>query len=545
MDKILASIIKYAETGDLGACKDAVAYLRGKKDINDVRAVRTVFENLAKTHYTSDLEYLYKMTYYVAAPFDFDSYMLYMECDRKPHERFWKPRRKKLYKAAQALQMLNDNKLDELFLSCPPRIGKSTLALFFTTWVMGNQTEYPKLYCSYSDTITTAFYNGILEILTDNHTYKFQEVFPAAKIVATNAKEETVDLERAKRYKSLTARSLYGTLNGACDADKGYIIADDLIGGIEEALNKDRLDSAWSKVDNNLIPRGKETTKHLWIGTRWSIYDPTGRRMALLENDEKFKDRRWAIINMPALDENDESNFEYEYGVGFSTDYYKQRRASFEYNNDIASWEAQYQNTPIEREGTVFAPADMRYYNGELPEGDPDRVFMVVDPSWGGGDYVSGPVCVQFGDDIYVPNVVFDKSEKTVTQPKIANLVRDYGVKAMKVEGTKMTASFGEEVDAILKKMGIRVNMQINTKHFTGTGKEQRIFDHAPSIRGHFIFLQQGKRPKEYELFMQNVFSFKIEGKNKNDDAPDSLAMADDFAFYSTETVAVVGRRPF
>ena len=154
---------------------------------------------------------------------------------------------------------------------------------------MGNQPEYPKLYSSYSDTITTAFYNGIMELITDRNTYKYAEIFPAAPIVRTNAKDEIIDLAREKHYPTLTARSLYGTLNGACDADKGYIIADDLIGGIEEALNKDRLDSAWSKVDNNLIPRGKETTKHLWIGTRWSIYDPTGRRMALLENDEKFK----------------------------------------------------------------------------------------------------------------------------------------------------------------------------------------------------------------------------------------------------------------
>lgn len=545
MNKLLEEILKHAEKGDLMACKDAVSFLIGRTDINEVRTVRSMFEKLARVSPSSDLEYFYKMTYFVAAPYDFDSYMLYMECDRKPEERFWKPRRKKLLPVAKELQNLYNNELDELFLSMPPRIGKSSLALFFTTWVMGNQPEYPKLYSSYSDIITTAFYNGLLEIITDKDTYKYAEIFPKAKIVRTNAKDEIIDLAREKHYPTLTARSLYGTLNGACDADKGYIISDDLIGGIEEALNKDRLDSAWSKVDNNLIPRGKETTKYLWIGTRWSIYDPAGRRMALLENDERFANRRWKAFSVPALNENDESNFDYEYGVGFSSDFYKQRRASFEYNNDMASWEAQYQNCPIEREGTLFAPADMRYFNGTLPEGDPDRVFMAVDPAWGGSDYVASPVCVQYGEDIYVPHVVFDKGDKTVTQPKIVSAVCDYDVKAMKVEGNKMTASYGEEIDERLKKLGKHINIEINTKHFTGTGKQQRIFDHAPNIRQHFIFLQSGKRSKEYELFMQNVFAFKIEGKVKNDDAPDSLAMADDFAFYGSNGVITVSQRPF
>lgn len=545
MDAIMTQIMRNVERGDIQACYDGLAYLKTHFDMQDVLYFRSVISKQLRAKPTEQLSYVYRMLFYVAAPYDFDSYMMYMECDRKPEERFWQPRRSKLMELCQALQDLADDRLDELFLSMPPRTGKSTLAIFFTTWVMGRFPEYPKLYSSYSDTITTAFYNGVMEILTDFDTYKYKEVFPQSPIVRTNAKEETIDLARRKHYPTLTCRSLYGTLNGACDAEKGIIISDDLIGGIEEALNKDRLISAWSKVDNNLIPRGKGGTKYLWIGTRWSISDPAGIRMDLLENDEKFKGHRWKVISRPALNENDESNFEYDYGVGFNTDYYQKRRASFERNNDEASWLAQYQNCPIEREGTVFSPDDMQYYNGDLPDGEPDRVFMAVDPSFGGSDYTASPICVQYGDTIYVPDVVYDNGEKDITQRNILNKVKKYGVKAIKVEGTKMTGSYGEELDETLKKNGIRVNMQINTKHWTGTGKEQRIFDHAPSVREHFRFLASGHRSKEYELFMQNVYSFKIEGKNKHDDAPDSLCMADDFAFYNQIAVIKVGYRPF
>lgn len=279
---------------------------------------------------------LMKRTYLYSAKDIFTDYMTYIEWDRKPKERFWLPRSKVLGKLANAMQMLVDDELDELFLSMPPRVGKTTMMLFFVTWIIGKDSEKSNLYSAFSDVITSAFYQGVLEVLSDPTTYAWGDVFDQ-KIAGTNAKDETLDIGRKKRYHSLVARSLYGTLNGACDAS-GILISDDLIGGIEEALNKDRLISAWSKVDNNLIPRAKESCKLLWVGTRWSNSDPAGLRMNILQTDSRFKGHRYSIINLPALNEKGESNFEYDYGVGFSTKYYQMRKASFNKNNDDASW---------------------------------------------------------------------------------------------------------------------------------------------------------------------------------------------------------------
>ena len=166
---------------------------------------------------------------------------------------------------------------------------------------------------------------------------------------------------------------------------------------------------------------------------------------------------------------------------------------------------------------------------------------MVVVPAYGGGDYVAAPICKQYGDDIYVCDVVFDNGDKSVTQPLIVNAVKKYNVAAMKVEGTKMTSSYGEDIDESLKESGIRINMQINTSHFTGNGKRQRIFDKAPDIRERMVFLQEGNRSKAYSQFMQNLFSFTVTGKSaKHDDAPDSLAMAIDFAFFGVAKAEVM-----
>lgn len=470
----------------------------------------------------------------------FDSFMLYLELDREPSKRFYQPRRKVLKRFVDALQGLEDDRLDELHLSCPPRIGKTSLIIFFLLWVMGRDSERSNLYCSYSDTITAGFYNGAIEIISDPATYHYADIFPSSELKKTNSKEEWFDLDRNKHYHSLTCRSLYGTLNGACDAS-GYIVADDLISGIEEALNKDRLKSAWDKVNNNLLTRGKEKTKQIFIGTRWSLADPIGVRRDLIENDSKFRYLRVQIIDIPALNEKDESNFDYDYGVGFSTERYQAVRSSFERTNDLASWDAQYMQRPVERTGSLFEPDALRYFSGELPDAEPDRIVMVCDPAYGAGDFVAAPVIYQYGSDCYVVDVVFSPENKKVTIPLIVNMAIQHNVSAMQIEATKATQEFPNDVKQFLTDNGKRINLTTKAASTQST-KQDRVFAQAPIIIDNFIFRASGERSREYQLFMQQVFGFKIIGKNVHDDAPDALAMAADMLFRQSQKVGVFKR---
>ena len=476
----------------------------------------------------SAFEDLQKRVLTRVAPYDFDSYLIALEWNREPEERFYLPRRRTLKQLADAIQELAEDKLDELFISQPPRTGKTSLLMFAVTWLVGRDPERSNLYSAYSDYITNAFYNGCLEIIADKVTYRWGEIFPGKAVTDTNSKEEYFNIERKKRYASMTCRSLYGTLNGACDCN-GFLIADDLIGSIEEALNKDRLVAAWAKVDNNLLPRAKQNAKILWCGTRWSLADPIGLRRDLVTHSDKFADRRVKIISLPALNEDGESNFDYDYGVGFDTAYYEARRASFEHNNDMASWLAQYQGEPIERSGALFEPDEMNYYNGELPDDENlVRKFMVIDPAFGGGDFTAGPVCYQYTDgSVYVADVVYSNAEKGITQKLIVDAVMQHNISALRIECNKMTMSYKEEVENRLKEKGVRINLMTKAAP-NNQAKEARIMDKAETIRG-FYFLEENKRNKAYQEFIVNVFSFKLVGKNKHDDAPDSLAMAADF----------------
>lgn len=474
----------------------------------------------------------------------FDSYMLYLESNRPPKERFYQPRRKILKKAVDAIQELIDGDIDEMFIQLPPRVGKTTLCVFLMSWLMGKEPDRTNLYSAFSDTITGAFYNGVMEILTDSDTYLWDSVFPTAHIAHTNAKEEMINIGRNTRYATMTARSIRGTLNGACDCNY-LLLTDDLIGGIEEVLNPQRLDSTWNLVDNNLMTRAKGQAKRLWVGTRWSLMDPAGRRMRLLEEDPNFANWKYKVVVLPALDENDESNFNYDYGVGYTTEQFHRIRASYEHNGDLASWFALYQQEPIEREGTVFSPEGFRYYNGILPEEPVMKVFMAVDPAFGGGDFVAGPVCVKTQSGIYVPAVVYDDREKDKTIPHLIDIVVKNGVRQIQFAVNKMTKAYKDEFERELRRQYPNHTISITTKADAPTSKNDKIMNMAPNIRDTMVFVDSSLRDKEYTMFMQNVFGFSLfRSKKAHDDAPDSLAMAMDFDLNPWGSYKIINR-PF
>ena len=464
--------------------------------------------------------------------YDFDSYLIALEWDRKPEQRFYQPRRRVLKTAVDAYQDLEDDKT-----------GKSTLSIFAVTWKIGKDSESSNLYSAYSDKITTSFYNGCLEAINDKVTYRWGDIFHGHTLASTNGKDLTFDIDRKKHYPSVTARSIHGTLNGSCDAS-GWLLSDDLVSGIDEALSTDRLASLWYLVENNFLTRAKEKCKIIWEGTRWATADPIGLRREVLEREE-YKNRRVRVINLPALNEKEESNFDYDYGVGYSTAYYLARRASFEHNQDIASWNAQYQQEPADRTGVVFSPDSMNYYNGELPPDDMlVRTFMAIDPAFGGGDYTSSPVCKQYTDgSVYIPDVVYDNGDKTVTIPQLVDKIIQYNVTAVRIECNKMTMSYKEELEHELEKRGVKINIQTKAAP-NNQSKEARIFDKAPTIRN-FYFLDENKRSSPYKTFMVNVYSFRVTGHNKHDDAPDSLAMAADFIERPATSKVEVFRRPW
>lgn len=466
------------------------------------------------------LEKYYNLLLY-EAPYILDSYILYIEKNRPKKERFYEPRRKTLKKVVDKLQELEDGKLDELFIHMPPRIGKSQIITLAMSWHCAKDAEKSNLYVTYKEGLGGAFLTGVMEIWTDP-TYCFSDVFPKVKVADTDSKNHKVDLTRKKKYKTLSGKGLESGLNGEYDA-YGWMVLDDILEGIQDVLNPDTLKRKQIIFDNNVMSRKKEQCKLIHNGTIWSLHDLYSDRLDFLQNNPEAKNIRYDILKIPALDENDESNFDYDYGVGYTTQYYRTLRAKFEENDDMASWYAQYQQEPIERDGAVFNPEHMRFYNGVLPEEEPYRICAACDVALGGEDFLAFAVAYMYEDgSIYIDDVVFDNSEKKITKPKVANMIIDNDVGSAFFEANQGGEGYKDEIEELLKKKGRKINLRSEYAP-TNMRKAQRIWDKAGSIR-EFYFRDVGCRSHEYRKFMTNLYSFTVTGKNKHEDAADCLA---------------------
>ena len=452
----------------------------------------------------------YWQTYLFSAPYDFHSYLLYIEKDRDAEKRFYQPRIKVLRSVVKDLQDLSDGKLARLGISMPPGTGKSTLGIFFITWLMGKEPLKPSLATAYADKLTRSFFDGALQIIKDPE-YKFSEVFPDSPLVATNSKDETIDLKQVKRFKTLTCRSIDSGLTGATRCET-LAYADDMVSGSEEALNHERMDILWTKFSNDFMSRMKQDCKMLIIGTRWSIHDPIGRLEQRYLDDEKSK-----FVKLPALDINGKSNFDYDYGVGFSTEYFLDLKE----NMDDISWRAIYMQEPIEREGLLYSEDDFQYFF-ELPKEKPATIIAVCDSKGQGKDYVCSPCGYVYGNKVYINEVVFNNGLPEITKPMVANLCVKNKVSIMDIESNNGGDYYAKEVDEQIKNQG--GNTSIRTI-FTSSNKITKIITESDFVKKNFIFLHKSKQNAEYKRFMQNLLSFTVIGKAKYDDAPDAIAM--------------------
>lgn len=481
--------------------------------------------------FIESIEEIRKESYHLEAKDIFDSYLIYLEWNRPANKKFYLPRRRVLKTLVQDLQDLADHRILFLGISLPPRVGKSTLCIMFMTWIIGKNPDVANVMSGHSDKLTDGFYREILSVITDTNTYLWKEVFPGVALVNTSAKNETIDLDREKRFPTMTCRSIGGTLTGAVEIGEGGILySDDLIEDLEESLNPDRLQAKYDAYLNQLKDRKKDNALELMVGTRWNVLDPLGRIQAQYEDDPHY---RFRVI--PALDENDESNFDYDFGVGFSTQYYHDMRASI----DDATWWAKYMGQPYVREGLLFPQGELNYYNGVLPDGDPVKK-AVCDVAWGGGDSLSMPFAYVYGDTVYIHDVVFSNGDKETTYPLVVGKTKQHLPHTERFEANNGGTEYADKVDELLRKDGVHINIY-SRRAPNNQSKLARIIQFAPDIR-RFYFIAPKHQSKDYKRFMTEVTTFVQTGKNAHDDACDSLAMLADELYHGVAKVEVFKR---
>lgn len=409
----------------------------------------------------------------------------------------------------------------------------STLCIFFMTWIMGKRPDVASVMSGHSDKLTDGFYRELLSIMTDNETYLWQDVFPQVQIVDNSAKNETIDLNKKKRFPTMTCRSISGTLTGAVEIGTGGILyCDDLIEDLEESLNPVRLQSKYDAYLNQLKDRKKLGALELMVGTRWNVFDPMGRIQQQYGGNDRY---RFRVI--PALNEDGESNFDYPFDLGFDTAYYQDMKDSI----DDATWNAKYMGNPYIREGLLFPEDELQFYNGVLPDGEPEKI-AVCDVAWGGGDSTAMPIAYIYGDAVYIHDVVFNNGDKTITYPAVIGRLKQHHPHRVRFEANNGGHEYADHVDRELRNDGVHINI-FSKSAPNKQSKLARIIQFAPDIKK-FYFLADKYRSKEYRAFMREVTLFVQTGKNPHDDAPDSLAQLADELYHGSAIVTVF-KRPF
>lgn len=474
------------------------------------------FKNTRPEH-AEQYRQLYKKTLLMAAPTDFDSYCQYLEWNREPNKRFYLPRRKQLKPVAMALQELAEGKLDVLAISMPPGVGKTTLAIFFLTWLAGKEPDKPMLTGSHSNSFLRGVYDECLRIMGTEGEYLWHDVFQDIDIERTNAADLAIDIGTPKRFATLQFTSV-GSGNAGKVRAEGLLYCDDLVSGIEQAMSKERLDKLWEQYTTDLRQRKIGKCVELHIATRWSVHDVIGRI------EQKYLDsKRAKFIVMPALDENEKSNFDYANGVGFSTNFYHDMRDTM----DDASWRALYMNQPIEREGLLYAENELRRYF-ELPEKEPDGILSICDTKDRGKDYAFMPVAYIYGKDYYIADCICDNSLPEVVEPRIVNCLLQNKVQMSRFEHNNAGGRVAKDIQAEIRKMGGIT--KITTK-FTTSNKETKIIVHSAFVKEHFLFKDKSlyKKKDDYGKMMDMLCSYTVAGKNKHDDVPDGMAMLSEY----------------
>lgn len=478
--------------------------------------------DLEKYAFENKVEYdlidkYYKPTLYEAQNKIVDSYFQYIERKREPKDRFYMPRRKQLVKIGliDALQGMIDDKYDILCVSLVPGAGKSTVEKFFHSGIAGWFPKDYSLFYSHSGDITRMYYDGVYDIVTNDEEYAWHEIFPKLSVTSTNAKMEQFNIGKYKPFPSVQCTSVGSKNAGKVRASK-FLLVDDMIGGIEEALNPVILDKLWNKYAVDARQRKTQDTdgkpcKEIHIATRWSVHDVIGRIQNMYEENPRVK-----VIAVPDVDPvTGESNFNYEYG-GFTKEFFTDQQLLM----DEISYRCLYKQEPIEREGLLFPDDKIRRYLN-LPHGEPEIITGQCDTKGKGTDYFVLPVLQKYGDDYYCVDCVCDNTADYEAQYRnAAGVLVNNKVQECEFERNAGGDRVAMEVNKRVESVGWICNI---TDTPTETNKEARIFQCSNWILQHIIFKDPSLyKPNEpYGVMMSLLKQYSVSGKKQLDDVPD------------------------
>lgn len=440
---------------------------------------------------------------------DFWAYCLYM--DRKFFEK-----RSFLKQVADAFTRVyvsySNNVIYRLAVSMPPRAGKSYISTLFITWMYGQFPEESVMRNCCSDTLYNKLSYDTRDIIRSR---EFNEVFPEVRLKSDKQNVSGWSVESARQV-SYFGAGVGGTVIGF--GASMLAMTDDLYKSLEDALSDNNNEKVWSWKQGTHDSRLEGNCCSIDIGTRWSATDVLGR-MEESRNGNYYNE----IIRIAALDEHDKSFCEDVH----TTEYYHDLKNETE----ESIWQAEYMQEPIEAKGLLFPKSELKFFKlADVKGRVPDGRMGATDVADEGDDYFSSPFADVFGDKLYITDVLFTKDAVEITGPRLAQMVIDTNLDQMRIESNNGGKIFANDVRRLAKETA-PLNKCLIQARPTTKNKQTRILMKSGWIKSHCHFLADTEYEKgsDYWWFIKWLTSYKKEGGNKHDDAPDSMTILAEF----------------
>ena len=440
----------------------------------------------------------------------FESYIFYLERYREQSKRFYLPRMKILRTVVWDIEDLAYRAIKFLGESLPSRTGKSTTALYGLTWLAMKYPDLASAIGSHSGILAKSFYTEVINIMTDSD-YAFDVMYKfwhkTDEVIEDKSSEYLfINLGKPSRFQTLVFRGIDGTWTGAIDVSL-LLVVDDLVRDREHSLSPTRMENTWQEYLNKMVDRksGKE------------ISDEEQAELQFIYNIIRKLRGQEPMELIPF--ENDETNFPYQY----TTESLHDMRERL----DAPEWMAKWQQAPFVREGLLYQPNELLYFNGECPEG---KTIAILDPAVGGGDYLSMVMIRIANGKNYIIDWLYTNETKGKTIPAICNKVIFHNITELHYERNGIGRAFEEDVT---KELHNRNYYRCKSMPFNapeGMSKEDKILGYSDWVKTNLYFIEEEaksttySRSTDYTRALNDMFIYTTVGKNKHDDAVDNLA---------------------
>ncbi len=423
---------------------------------------------------------------------------------------FYKPDRKYLVDLCNSMQEFYDGDDEVLIINLPPRHGKSRTAGLFVEWILGKDQTEKIIAGSYNETLSTEFSKDvrgdIQEIKADEDKIVFSDIFPNVRIKRGDGAMNLWSLENGRN--NYLATSPTGTATGfGCS----LLIIDDLIKNAEEAYNENKLSSHWDWFTKTMLSRLEGKRKQIIIMTRWSSGDLAGRAL------EYYKEEGKKVKHITKKALQDDGTMLCDEVLNYKA--YKSIIRAM--GPEIAS--ANYQQEPIDLKGRLYS--SIKTYETLPKDTNGNLLFTTIknytDTADTGSDYLCSINYGVYEKEAYVLDVIYTKEPMEVTEPLLANSLYDYRVNEADIESNNGGRGFARSVERILREKYKSNKTKINWFH-QSKNKQARILSNSTWVMDHIYFPKNWM--DRWPEFAKAILTYQKEGKNKNDDGPDTLS---------------------